>query len=134
MNTYSNILYLSRPVSGRRAKMSLSDRAAQFSPFAALTGFDGVIAETGRLTDRSLCLDEGAITELNEQLNLLQTCIHTRPEVIVTYFQPDDRKDGGRYVTKTGTAKQLDTTFQKLVFTDRTEIPFDRLLAVRLTK
>ncbi len=132
MGNYDDILHLSRPVS-RHAKMPLTDRAAQFSPFAALTGYEGIIAETGRLTERCVDLDEGAIAELNEQLRKLLAIIHTQPVVTVTYFQPDARKDGGSYITKTGPVKKLDTHIGYIAFTDRTEIAFDQLLTLQLT-
>ena len=114
--------------------MPLLDRAAQFSPFAALTGYDGIIAETGRLTERSVDLDEGAIAELNAQLRAILPLMDTQPTVTVTYFQPDQCKEGGSYISKTGQLKKLDTARSRLVFTDRAEIPFARLLSVALAE
>lgn len=127
MGQYDDILYLPRPKS-RHVKMPLTDRAAQFSPFAALTGYDGIIAETGRLTQRCVELDEGAIEELNKQLRTLAQCIDRCPTVTVTCFRPDARKDGGSYETKTGQAKKLDTCFGFLEFTDRSRVYFDTIL------
>jgi len=132
MANYDDILHLSRPISQRHAKMPLSDRAAQFSPFAALTGYDGIIAETGRLTQRYVDLDENAIEELNKRLRTLAQRMDSRPTATVTYYQPDAHKDGGSYVTKTGTVKKLDTVFAYLEFADRTCIPFSYILELEL--
>ena len=132
MSRYDDILHRSRPLSGKRAPMSLHDRAAQFSPFAALTGYDGVIAETGRLTQRQIELDDDAIAQLNVQLRQILSEIHRQPTVTVTWFRPDDRKEGGSYEATTGAVKKLDAVGQYLEFTDRTCIPFCQLLSIHL--
>ena len=132
MSRYDDILHCSRPLSGRRAPMSLHDRAAQFSPFAALTGYDGVIAETGRLTQRQIELDDDAIAQLNVQLRQILSEIHRQPTVTVTWFRPDDRKEGGSYEVTTGAVKKLDAVGQYLEFTDRKSIPFCQLLSIHL--
>ena len=132
MDQYQDIIHLPHHVSRRRVQMPLMDRAAQFAPFAALTGYDGIIAETGRLTERCVDLDENAITELNQQLCKLADCIDQRPTVTVLYFLPDPYKDGGSYETKTGCAKKLDTVTGSLIFTDRTQIPFAHLLELHI--
>jgi len=132
MSRYDDILHLPHHVSQRRAPMSLQDRAAQFSPFAALTGYDGVIAEAGRLTERFVELDEGSIQQLNEQLRQILSLLDSQPTVTVTWFQPDQRKDGGRYETKTGPVKKLDTIAQILIFADRTEVDFACITALQL--
>lgn len=127
---YDDIIHLPHPVSGRHAGMSMSDRAAQFSPFAALTGYDGVIAETGRLTDQSTELTEGRKAELNEKLLAIREVLHTQPQVCLTYFQPDSRKAGGAYVSITGRIKKIDEYEGTLLFTDGTQIPIDRIYAI----
>ena len=132
MSRYDDILHRSRPLSGKRAPMSLHDRAAQFSPFAALTGYDGVIAETGRLTQRQIELDDDAIAQLNVQLRQILSEIHRQPTVTGTWFRPDDRKEGGSYEVTTGAVKKLDAVGQYLEFTDRTCIPFCQLLSIHL--
>lgn len=132
MSRYDDILHRSRPLSGKRAPMSPHDRAAQFSPFAALTGYDGVIAETGRLTQRQIELDDDAIAQLNVQLRQILSEIHRRPTVTVTWFRPDDRKEGGSYEVTTGAVKKLDAVGQYLEFTDRKSIPFCQLLSIHL--
>ena len=132
MTAYDDIIHLPHHVSEKRVQMPLADRAAQFSPFAALTGYDGIIAETGRLTERYIDLDEGAVDELNQQLRKLAACIDRQPTVTALYFLPDLHKDGGSYVTKTGQVKKLDALTQTLCFTDRTEIRFSQLLGLQL--
>ena len=134
MSNYQDILHLSRPVSGRRAPMSMIDRAAQFSPFAALTGYEDVIEETGRLTERCVELDEGSIAQINSQLQKLLAVIHTQPVATVVYFQPDPLKDGGSYETKTGQLRAISTVFQNLEFTDRTQIDFEQITAIHMAE
>lgn len=130
MPDYSDILPLSRPISSRRARMTLLDRAAQFSSFAALTGYEDVIEETGRLTDCCIQLDENAIAGIDQQLQALAARIQSQPFVSVTYFLPDLHKEGGSYQTKTGTLKNIDAVFHRLRFSDRTEIPFDSIIGI----
>jgi len=132
MSQYNDIIHLPHHVSEKRVSMSLIDRAAQFSPFAALTGYDAVIAETGRLTQRSVELDEGTIAQLNQQLHKILAVIHTQPTVTAVYFLPDPRKDGGSYQSKTGAVKMIDTHARILRFTDRTEVYFEQLTALHL--
>ena len=119
---YRDILHCARPVSSRHLPMSNYDRAAQFSPFAALTGYDGVIAETARLTDREAVLDVGAEAELDARLREIRETVHLHPQVTLVYFRPDQRKKGGAYITFTGKVKKLDADTQTLIFQDGTAI------------
>ena len=98
--------------------MSMHDRAAQFSPFAALTGFDGVIAETGRRTDQKIELSESQMTLLDQKLTLIDDAIRDgdHPLVTVVYFVPDAKKEGGSYQEYTGKVRQVDSAERKLVF------------------
>ncbi len=105
---YDDIINLPHHVSSTRPQMSRENRAAQFSPFAALTGHDAAVLETARLTDQRIELAEGTIAELDMKLNMLAEMIDSRPEVTVTYFRPDAKKDGGAYVTVTGAVKRID--------------------------
>ena len=127
---YEDIIHCSRPISTRHLPMSCYDRAAQFSPFAALTGYDGVIEETARLTEREVTLDVGAEAELDEKLRQIRETIHLRPEVIVTYFRPDSRKKGGAYVTVSGKMKKIDEYAQSLIFADGTAIPVGQICQI----
>lgn len=118
---YEDILYLSRPPSPGRAKMSGSDRAAQFSPFAALSGYGDIIEETRRITQPRRELTEEETDKINRQLRFLSTL--SQPRVSVTYFQPDATKPGGAYLTVTGTVKKIDAYRKTLVLTGGQSIP-----------
>lgn len=128
--SYEDILNLPHHVSETRPRMSMEDRAAQFSPFAALTGYDAAIAETARRTDRFVPLGEDRKAVLNGKLQLLAELQDTRPEIALTYFEPDERKPGGVYRRITGRVKRVDGHRQALVFTDGTEIPFLRIYEI----
>lgn len=130
---YDDILQLSRPVSPKRARMSMTDRGAQFSPFAALVGYDAAIAETARLTDAQIELTESAKAELNEILRSVAENVRRCPEVCVTWFLPDARKSGGAYVTAQGCVKKVDACRELLVLTDGREIPFSRIYEIEQT-
>lgn len=127
---YEKIIHLSRPISTRHLPMSNYDRAAQFSSFAALTGYDGVIAETARLTDREVVLDVGAEAELDERLREIQENIALSPQVTVTYFQKDGRKAGGAYLTVSGRVKKIDEYAKKLVFLDGSTIELGQVYQI----
>ena len=131
MGTYDDIIRLSRPAS-RRAPMSRSDRAAQFSPFAALTGYDAVIAETGRLTDCCTELDESRMAEINEVLQRILESGDETLRVALTYFQEDDRKSGGAYLRAAGRVKKLDLNLSKLLLEDGTAVEILRLRDIEL--
>ena len=128
---YDDIIRLSRPVS-RRVKMSDYDRAAQFSPFAALTGFDAAIEETGRLTDQRIELDEDGKQLLDEQMRSVLEVIGTQPKVTITWFQYDERKAGGAYVSTTGHVKKIDTYTGRILFTDGGTIPLGEVISIVL--
>ena len=117
-NPYADILTLPHHKASNRPQKSMHDRAAQFSPFAALTGFDDVIAETSRRTDQKIELSESQMTLLNQKLNLIDDAVQDgyHPMVTVVYFVPDAKKDGGSYQEYTGKMRQLDPVERKLVF------------------
>lgn len=122
---YDDMLHLPHPTSARHLRMPISERAAIFSPFAALTGHAGAIAETARLTDRKMELDEDTKAELDRRQAVLLEHISEQPEITVTWFQPDERKDGGAYLTATGRLKKLDKIRRVLVLVDGTKILLD---------
>src|ERR1035437_4752031 len=97
MDPYDDIIHLPHHISTTHPHMSAYDRAAQFAPFAALTGHDAAIAETARLTERRVELDEYSKADLNQRLCIIQDRMDEQPEVSITYFQPDQRKTGGAY-------------------------------------
>jgi len=125
MNPYDDIINLPRHTSKSRPHMSAHDRAAQFSPFAALTGYDSAITETGRLTDKKVELDEYSKADLNEKLSKINGQIDEQPQVSITYFQPDKKKAGGTYITATGVVKKINPYERTVVMQDATMIPMD---------
>lgn len=127
---YDDIIHLSRPISKKRSPMSNFDRAAQFSPFAALTGYDAVIAETGRLTDTQIELDEGGKALLDEKLQTIREHLAEHPAVKLTVFCPDSRKSGGAYEEITGQVKKIDPVARILVLTGGEVIPIDRIYGI----
>lgn len=130
-NRYDEIINLPHHVSKTRPQMPMSDRAAQFAPFAALTGYDSAIKETGRLTDERIELDEEALAALDRKYQLLMDTLDDAPEVTIIYFQPDERKAGGQYVSATGTVKKVDTFGRRILLQDGTRIPLDSVYDLR---
>ena len=124
---YDDIINLPHHVSKKHPQMSLHDRAAQFSPFAALTGHKAAINETAHLTDEKQILSEDVIAKLNEQLNLIKENIGTNQTVTITYFVPDDKKSGGAYISHTGVVKKIDEYNHTVILTDKTVIPIEQL-------
>ena len=120
---YDDIIALPHPEPRTHPRMSLHDRAAQFSPFAALTGHSAAIAETGRLTDSRITLDESEMTRVDAALQRLRELLPQAPTVSITYFVPDERKAGGSYQTVTGTVRRIDTVNSVVLLTDRREVP-----------
>ena len=127
---YDDILRLPHHVSASRKPMSMTARAAQFAPFAALSGYDAEVQEAGRLTDQPIELDEYEKETLNARLQLLAQHLQEKWTVSTVYFQPDERKEGGAYVTRTGTVKKILLSERRLLLTDGTVIPLDGLIAL----
>lgn len=122
---YDDIIHLPHHVSVKHPPMAAIQRAAQFLPFAALTGYDAAIEETARLTDERMELAEDAVTILSDRLKILAERITERPEVTITYFLPDRRKSGGAYVTLSGAVKKVDDHKRIVIMADGTTIPMD---------
>lgn len=125
---YDDIIDLPHHVSATRAHMSLHDRAAQFLPFAALTGYDDAIKETGRLTTERISLSESEIESLNERLHILSEEQDSHPKISVTYFVPDEKKAGGAYETVEGAVKRIDEYRRVLVLTDGHQIEMEDMI------
>ena len=121
-NNYDDIKHLTRPQYDDLHPMSMSDRAAQFSPFAALVGYGDAVAETARLTDSRIELTEDEINELNVNLNRLLDTLDEQRSIRVTYFVPDKKKSGGKYVDKVGVVRIYDSYSNELVFMDGEKI------------
>lgn len=124
---YDDMLHLPHHVSKTRRRMSRLERAAQFSPFAALTGYDATIQGAGRLTDARAVLTESSHERLDEKLRRILEEIGHQPEVTITYFEPDLRKEGGAYIRVTGRVKKVDGYAQIMTLTDETEIPMEQV-------
>ena len=130
MSKYNEIIYLPHHVSKTRPQMPMSDRAAQFAPFAALTGYDAAIKETGRLTVERIELDVEALSALDMKYQLLMEALDEAPEVTITYFQPDERKAGGKYVSAVGAVKKIDDFERRITMQDGAKIPMDDVLSI----
>ena len=125
---YDDIIELPHPTSTKHPRMSISDRAAIFSPFAALTGHAAAIQETARLTDRRIELDEDTRTELDRRQAILLEHIGEQPEVTITWFCPDEKKSGGAYVVTVGRLKRVDDTAGTLRLADGMTIALDEIV------
>ncbi len=130
MGNYDDIIDLPRHISKRHAPMPVENRAAQFMPFAALTGYDASVREEARLTGDRAELSEEQIRRLNDRLSYLTEHITTRPTVTITFFLPDAKKKGGAYVTKSGKLRHLDLQTGTLIFTDDVKIPLADVLDI----
>lgn len=130
MGAYDDIINLPHHVSTRHPRMPAIDRAAQFSPFAALTGFEGAVKEAGRLTDSKIDLCEDQQADLDARLRLLEDVLPQHPKVTVVYYVPDRCKSGGAYMTVSGEIKKFDRIGSNIVLQDNTTIPIDSILQV----
>ncbi len=128
---YDDIINLSHHMSTKHPHLSMAQRSAQFASFAALKGFEEEIAETARVTDEKIILDENEIEILNEVLQYISYNINEKLEASITYFVPDKLKSGGAYVTKNGVVKKIDA-FNKLITVDATEIPINDILKIEI--
>ena len=128
MGRYDDIINLPHKQSEKRAHMSNHDRAAQFSPFAALTGHSDAIEETARLTDGRIVLGEYEADLVNEKLRKLAE--RPKQEIRVTHFVPDDKKQGGKYITEAKKVRRVDETGRKLIFDDKSEMAFGDIVDI----
>jgi len=136
MKNYEDIMHMPHHVSTKHPQLSREQRAGQFSPFAALTGFEDEIDETARLTDRKLELDENEKQKLDGKLGFIRSCLNEGAEklsdVTITYFVPDSEKAGGAYLDKTGKIKKIDEIKRCIVFVDKTELNIDDIADISL--
>ena len=129
-NEYEDMLFLPHPVSTVHPPMTRQNRAAQFAPFAALTGYSDAVRETARRTEARVELDENVKAVLDRKLQLLKESLGKGPEIVVTYFVPDLKKAGGAYVTAKGRIRKLDPYGRRIVLEDGTEIFMERITAL----
>ena len=125
---YDDIIRLPHHVSSTRPRMSAIDRAAQFSPFAALTGYDTSIKESARLTDARIELDDSQKEEISEKLRLVTGQLDA--EIKITYFLPDTKKTGGKYVLAASAVKKVDEYERMIIMGDGKQIPIDEVIDV----
>ena len=130
MSNYDDIIHLPHHVSRKRKRMSLHDRAAQFAPFAALVGYDAAVEETARLTGQRIELDENEKQLLDARLRVIEEHLGEDFQVSITYFVPDERKDGGSYRTETGVVKKILHTEQLLHMSSGTKIAVSDILSI----
>ena len=129
---YDDIIELPHHQSVRHPHLSMAQRSAQFASFAALKGFEEEIAETARVTDDRIVLDEDEIQQIDEILQYVQCNIGDGLQITVTYFVPDKYKSGGSYVQKTGTVKRIDTVQQVLTFADSSQITVSDIVGIQI--
>ena len=134
MNKYQDILYQARPVSKVHQPMSKSNRAAQFSPFAALTGYEDAVQETARLTTDKTTLSEDQIQIINSVLNEISQYLPHSPYVQITYFEPDKRKQGGSYQQIFGTIKKIDDVYGMVIMKGNIRIPVHQIVHISIEK
>lgn len=125
---YDDMIDLPHHVSAKRPQMSLYDRAAQFAAFKALTGYEDCVTEAARLTGERIELDDASLSLLNGKIQILQDEIKNRPDVSVTYFVPDKKKDGGEYVTVNGSVKRIDEVERSIIFSDGKAVQIDDVI------
>lgn len=130
MGKYDDIINLPHHQSSKRPHMSMRDRAAQFAPFAALTGYGSAINETKRLTDKKIELNDDEKQELNAKLNYIADNLGSKPKVTFTFFNPDAQKSGGAYINVTGIVKKIDTYENCVVLEDDRHISFDDVIGI----
>jgi len=127
---YRDIIELPHPTSKHHTQMASVDRAAQFSPFAALTGHSDVIDETARLTDERIVLSEDKIAELDHKLQMIAERINERPEIKITFFKEDKLKEGGAYIDIVGRVRMIDRYKRALIMMDDAEIMFENIIEI----
>ena len=132
MSRYDDIISLPHHVSKKHLPMSMIDRGAQFSPFAALTGYEAVIAESARLTDGCVELIDEGLNMLDDSLGRILEQLDAQPQAIFTVFVPDERKSGGKYLTIRGNVRKFDSYEKCLILTDGTEIPLEQIFHIDL--
>lgn len=130
VHRYDDIINLPHHQSKERAHMSLHDRAAQFAPFAALSGHEEAIRETARLTEEKVILDDTTIDQINDQLREIASHLKERWTVSITYFKPDQRKNGGAYLTDIGTVKKIDVVEKVVIMDSGMKISMEHIIKI----
>lgn len=124
---YEDIVDLPPHISKRYPQPTMMDRATRFAPFAAITGYEEMVLEEARVTEERIELEECALALLNEKLNMIQEFLDEEPVVTITYFEPDKKKDGGAYISVTGTVKRIDEYERLVIMNDGTKIRIEEI-------
>lgn len=128
MENYDDIINLPHHISTKHPRLSMEQRAAQFAPFAALTGYGDAVKETARITEDRIELNEEQKNKLDKKLLKLENNISKNPRAIITYFVPDLKKSGGEYVTVVGNLKRIDRYRKVIILDNKKEIPIDEII------
>lgn len=131
-NRYADIIDLPHHTSSKHPRMSAIARAAQFSPFAALTGYDAEIKETARLTDEKIELDEDSVNDINAKLQYIKDNVDDNPEIMLEYFVPDEKKSGGAYLTLNDRVRIIDEYERSIVFVSGKRVMIDDIYRINL--
>ena len=134
MGKYDDIINLPHHVSKKHPQMSLEARSAQFAPFSPLTGYEEGIEETGRLTNQRKELNEEVKQILDNKLRIIQEQISTKPEIACTYFVPDERKDGGKYIQVKGKVIKIDRYNKLIILEEKIEVPIKEIIEIETNK
>lgn len=129
-NKYNDIINLSHNVSKKYPRMSIKMRSFQFAPFAALTGYEDMVIEEGRITDRKIELTEDEKSVLDSKLNIINDNLHDKLKIHIKYFVKDKNKNGGKYITKVGVVRKIDKFKREIVFYDKSKIPIDDIITI----
>jgi len=132
-DNYEDIINLPHHTSLKHPRMTREARAAQFAPFAALTGYDDAIRETGRLTDKKIDLSNEEKLRINDKLQIINDNIKSHPKVTITYFEYDKKKEGGQYLTYIGNIKKIDMVDLTITLTDKTKINISEIIDITIT-
>lgn len=130
MGNYDDIINLPHHVSTKHPPLSIEQRAAQFAPFAALTGYEDAVKETARITEDRIELDDEGKAVIDSKLRDIQNKLQSNPKVTITYFIPDSKKTGGEYVTAIGNVKKIDEYKQCLILNDKRIIPINEIIEI----
>lgn len=132
IDKYVDIINMPHHISKTHPRMTLENRSAQFAPFAALTGYEDQVKETGRITDRKIDITDEIRNDLNIKLQIMQDKINMKPQITITYFIPDSKKEGGSYKTITSNVLKIDKYEQKIILKDKTEIAIAEIIDINL--
>lgn len=127
---YEDIVNLPRHISKIHPQATMADRAARFSPFAAISGYEDMVKEAARVTEERIDITDATKELLNEKLNMIIEFLDEEPEVTITYFEPDKKKDGGAYISITGTVKRIDEYERIVLMSDDKKIRIDEIYAI----